>query len=45
LSDHRSARQDNHKLLFSLVMLEQWLRREWLVPGPARNASCSVDIL
>jgi asparagine synthase (glutamine-hydrolysing) len=26
LSDHRSKRQDNHKLLFSLVMLEQWLR-------------------
>src|SRR5439155_3924797 len=27
LSDHRLGRQDNHKLLFSLVMLEQWLRR------------------
>jgi hypothetical protein len=26
LADHRSGRQDNHKLLFSLVMLEQWLR-------------------
>jgi asparagine synthase (glutamine-hydrolysing) len=26
LNDHRSGRQDNHKLLFSLVMLEQWLR-------------------
>jgi asparagine synthase (glutamine-hydrolysing) len=26
LSDHRSGRQDNHKLLFSLVMIEQWLR-------------------
>jgi asparagine synthase (glutamine-hydrolysing) len=23
---HQSGRQDNHKLLFSLVMLEQWLR-------------------
>jgi asparagine synthase (glutamine-hydrolysing) len=33
LNQHRSGRQDNHKLLFSLVMLEQWLRREWLVPG------------
>jgi len=36
LNDHRSGRQDNHKLLFSLVMLEQWLRgtwshREWLM--------------
>jgi asparagine synthase (glutamine-hydrolysing) len=27
LNAHRSGRQDNHKLLFSLVMLEQWLRR------------------
>jgi asparagine synthase (glutamine-hydrolysing) len=26
LRDHRSGRQDNHKLLFSLVMVEQWLR-------------------
>jgi asparagine synthase (glutamine-hydrolysing) len=26
LEDHKSGRQDNHKLLFSLVMLEQWLR-------------------
>jgi asparagine synthase (glutamine-hydrolysing) len=26
LRDHRSGRQDNHKLLFSLVMIEQWLR-------------------
>ena len=27
LAGHRSGRQDNHKLLFSLVMVEQWLRR------------------
>ena len=26
LEDHRSGQQDNHKLLFSLVMFEQWLR-------------------
>jgi asparagine synthase (glutamine-hydrolysing) len=26
LRDHQSGRQDNHKLLFSLVMFEQWLR-------------------
>jgi asparagine synthase (glutamine-hydrolysing) len=26
LDDHQSRRQDNHKLLFSLVMFEQWLR-------------------
>jgi asparagine synthase (glutamine-hydrolysing) len=23
---HRSGRQENHKILFSLIMLEQWLR-------------------
>jgi asparagine synthase (glutamine-hydrolysing) len=27
LDEHRSGRQDNHKLLFSLVMFEQWLRQ------------------
>lgn len=27
LDDHRSGRQDNHKVLFSLVMVEQWLRQ------------------
>ncbi len=26
LADHQSRRQDNHKLLFSLVVFEQWLR-------------------
>ena len=26
LAGHQSRRQDNHKLLFSLVMFEQWLR-------------------
>jgi asparagine synthase (glutamine-hydrolysing) len=26
LEDHQSRRQDNHKLLFSLVLFEQWLR-------------------
>jgi asparagine synthase (glutamine-hydrolysing) len=26
LDDHRSGRHDNHKLLFSLMMFEQWLR-------------------
>ena len=26
LDDHQSRRQDNHKLLFSLVLFEQWLR-------------------
>ncbi len=27
LKDHQSGREDNHKVLFSLVMLEQWLRQ------------------
>jgi len=27
LENHRSGQQDNHKLLFSLVMFEQWLRQ------------------
>ncbi|HEX9045792.1 MAG TPA: asparagine synthase (glutamine-hydrolyzing), partial [Verrucomicrobiae bacterium] len=26
LADHQSRRQDNHKLLFSLVIFEEWLR-------------------
>jgi asparagine synthase (glutamine-hydrolysing) len=26
LEDHQSRRQDNHKILFSLVLFEQWLR-------------------
>jgi asparagine synthase (glutamine-hydrolysing) len=26
LAEHQSRRQDNHKVLFSLVMFEQWLR-------------------
>jgi asparagine synthase (glutamine-hydrolysing) len=29
LESHQCGRQDNHKLLFSLVMLEQWLRGRW----------------
>jgi asparagine synthase (glutamine-hydrolysing) len=26
LDEHRSRRRDNHKMLFSLVVLEEWLR-------------------
>ena len=37
LNDHRSGRQDNHKLLFSLVMVEQWLRGSRF-NGPERTA-------
>src|SRR6266699_178356 len=31
---HQSGRQDNHKLLFSLVMVEQWLRATWSYKRP-----------
>ncbi len=27
LREHQSGQEDNHKLLFSLVMLEQWMRK------------------
>jgi asparagine synthase (glutamine-hydrolysing) len=33
LREHRSGRQDNHKVLFSLVMFEQWLRVHQLSPA------------
>ena len=41
LEAHRSRRQDNHKLLFSLVMFEQWLRRMWsgVTPSLYENAT------
>ena len=32
LEAHRLGRQDNHKLLFSLVMFEQWLRGSHMQP-------------
>lgn len=35
LKAHRSGRQDNHKLLFSLVMLEHWLRQVRTKTGTA----------
>jgi asparagine synthase (glutamine-hydrolysing) len=39
LNDHRCGRQDNHKLLFSLVMFEQWLRGSWSYMRPSLCAS------
>jgi asparagine synthase (glutamine-hydrolysing) len=44
LSDHRSARQDNHKLLFSLVMLEQWLRRSCSYMRPSLFANRTIGL-
>jgi asparagine synthase (glutamine-hydrolysing) len=38
LDDHRSARADNHKLLFSLVMAEEWLR------GLRRNQEHAAEV-
>jgi asparagine synthase (glutamine-hydrolysing) len=42
LKAHRLGRQDNHKILFSLVMLEQWLRR--LQPGTRETAADSQTL-
>ncbi len=48
LSDHRSGRQDNHKLLFSLVMVEQWLRgarsRQVQLTSTARRGIQAVSL-
>ena len=46
LEGHQSGRQDNHKVLFSLVMIEQWLRRVCLAtkiqyPQSAGVTPCS----
>jgi len=43
LEAHRSRRQDNHKLLFSLVMLEQWLRRTRSDVRPSLYASATIN--
>ena len=42
LSDHRSGRQDHHKLLFSLVMIEQWLRRT--ASNREQSAQASIEV-
>jgi asparagine synthase (glutamine-hydrolysing) len=43
LQSHQSRRQDNHKILFSLVMLEQWLRGQTtaLPVSPAERPICA----
>lgn len=40
LQQHRSGQRDNHKLLFSLVVLEQWLRvrESWQAPRASHGA-------
>src|SRR2546430_2448326 len=42
LSEHRSGRQDNHKLLFSLVMVEQWLRRT--MSNREQSSQASIEV-
>ena len=42
LEGHQSGRQDNHKLLFSLVMIEQWLRRVCLATKIQNPQSAGV---
>ena len=37
LEEHRSGQRDNHKVLFSLVVLEEWLRAN--APATARSAA------
>lgn len=37
LEDHRSRRHDNHKVLFSLVVFEEWLRSAQSAVGPAQT--------
>ena len=38
LDEHRAGRRDNHKLLFSLVVLEEWLRAN-CAPAPVAPAA------
>jgi asparagine synthase (glutamine-hydrolysing) len=39
LEDHQGGREDNHKLLFSLVMFEQWLRQSLSQHSAAASAN------
>ena len=42
LDDHQAGRRDNHKMLFSLVMFEAWLRND---ESAWRNRSRSIEPL
>lgn len=48
LDDHQSGRRDNHKMLFSLIVLEEWLRgarpHDELVPAE-RSAPSKISAL
>jgi len=41
LEEHRSGQDDNHKLLFSLAMFEQWLRGVRTSSSPTPMAATS----
>jgi asparagine synthase (glutamine-hydrolysing) len=43
LKEHRARRHDNHKLLFSLVMLEQWLRGIRSDVKPSLHTSATIN--
>ena len=42
LDEHRSQRRDNHKALFSLVVLEEWLRSEQAPAARPASAAAAV---
>ncbi len=44
LNDHQSGRQDNYKILFSLVMLEQWLRATGPAAETASHPAASLSV-
>ena len=45
VNEHRSGQRDNHKLLFSLVVLEEWLRGHQAAPrGVAHTADAAAAV-
>ena len=42
LDEHRAGRNDNHKLLFSLIVFEQWLRANDRPSALARAAGAEA---
>lgn len=44
LEEHRAGRNDNHKLLFSLIVLEQWLRANERSSAPTRAAGAAAGL-
>ena len=42
LDEHRAGRHDHHKVLFSLVVLEEWLRAQSTI-GISRQSAALAD--